>query len=210
MKVFVVGAKNRVSSEGNLFKSMGHDVTNDFEEANIVVFRGGEDINPAIYGEKIITGTFFNPDRDDYEIDFLDRCTEDQIVVGICRGAQLINARYGGSLWQDVDNHSGTTHNNYILNKDLVKKYGKDMVMLNSLHHQMIRKPAPTFEVLVATNISKKKKAEKQEVYRDLYDIEVAWSKDYKALLFQSHPEFGHGDTTDFFKTTFDFCMETL
>lgn len=69
-----------------------------------LVLQGGADISPQTYGEEPA-----HPDwagdrqRDAYEMELLHEFIEaGKPVLGICRGAQLINVAFGGSLYQDI------------------------------------------------------------------------------------------------------------
>lgn len=69
-----------------------------------LILQGGADINPQSYGE-----TPLHPDwqgdrvRDAYEMELLHEFMEaGKPVLGICRGAQLINVALGGTLYQDI------------------------------------------------------------------------------------------------------------
>jgi len=69
-----------------------------------LILQGGADINPQSYGESPL-----HPDwqgdriRDAYEMELLHEFMEaEKPVLGICRGAQLINVALGGTLYQDI------------------------------------------------------------------------------------------------------------
>jgi putative glutamine amidotransferase len=79
-----------------------------------LVLQGGADISPQFYGEEPL-----HPDwagdriRDAYEMELLHEFIEaGKPVLGICRGAQLINVALGGSLYQDIATQieSAATH----------------------------------------------------------------------------------------------------
>lgn len=209
-KFFVVSQGEFKTPERRVFEGMGYEHTDKLEDARIVIFRGGEDINPFYYGEKRLPGTFYNDVRDSYEAGVFSDCEEDQILVGICRGAQFLNCLFGGTLWQDVDKHAGAPHINTILDKKLSSRWGNPTVTLNSYHHQMVRDLAEGFDPLVATALSTRKVSERAEVQNEGWDMEVAWSKEKKTLLFQAHPEFGHDETERFFKSVFTHVTEGL
>lgn len=69
-----------------------------------LVLQGGADLNPAAYGEEPIRPEWAGDrTRDMYEMEFLHEFLESgKPVLGICRGAQLINVAMGGSLYQDI------------------------------------------------------------------------------------------------------------
>jgi putative glutamine amidotransferase len=69
-----------------------------------LMLAGGADIDPASYGEAAhpeTTGTV--PERDAFEITLVRRAVEqDMPVLGICRGMQLLNVAFGGTLLQHL------------------------------------------------------------------------------------------------------------
>lgn len=70
-----------------------------------VVVMGGVDIDPAVYGEEVTADNvhFTNRAADEYEVGLIrDAAEGDAPVLGICRGSQLINVAFGGSLIQDL------------------------------------------------------------------------------------------------------------
>ncbi|PYV13030.1 MAG: hypothetical protein DMG21_22100 [Acidobacteria bacterium] len=69
-----------------------------------ILFTGGEDVDPALYDEKKEYDTVeANRARDDFELALLDRALKARRpIFGICRGVQLINVKFGGSLYQDL------------------------------------------------------------------------------------------------------------
>jgi putative glutamine amidotransferase len=69
-----------------------------------VLFTGGEDVDPAFYDETPVSPTVkVNHTRDEFELRLLERALEARCpILGICRGAQMINVGFGGSLYQDL------------------------------------------------------------------------------------------------------------
>jgi len=129
-----------------------------------IIFTGGEDFDPSYYNERPIPQMGkINAHRDEFDIKLLHLAVEQGVpVLGICRGLQLINIAYGGSLYQDL---SAQYHDNSIRHRqrqpkedashsvlveentvfaDIVKDR---MLMVNSSHHQAIKKVAPGFHV---------------------------------------------------------------
>lgn len=102
---------------------------NSPEEADIVVFSGGADINPNLYGCKRHETTHFYQQRDDLEVSCFKKLKPNQVVIGICRGAQLVTALNGGKLIQNVSGHCSGPH--MITNGDTKFK-------IESIHHQMM------------------------------------------------------------------------
>ncbi len=95
-KIYVVGGSNGYANwmEGEIVSTM--------QEADLVVFTGGEDVNPALYDKRAHPATYFNRRRDSEEIvAFDDARSLNKKIVGVCRGAQLLCALAGGILVQN-------------------------------------------------------------------------------------------------------------
>lgn len=88
-------------------------------------------------------------------------------VLGICRGEQLMNVAFGGTLYQDIPSQvkSGVIKHNqkapgwygtHTINIDktslLYKQTGKESVAVNSFHHQAVKDVAPGFRVTARSN----------------------------------------------------------
>lgn len=120
-----------------------------------ILFSGGGDINPFIYGD---TDNEFalgiDDDRDHLEIDHLRLAVDNGIpFLGICRGLQLINVALGGNLYRDLTRQRSSSiphdwhpsrkylaHSVSVDPKSLFHRFGFDANhMVNSLHHQGIR-----------------------------------------------------------------------
>ena len=130
-----------------------------------VIFTGGEDYDPAYYNERPIPqmGTI-NAPRDKFDIKLLQLAAERGIpVLGICRGAQLINIVFGGSLYQDLpaqyvdtsirhrQRQSSTEASHAVIVEDhtVFADIVKDrMLMVNSSHHQAVKDVARGFRVV--------------------------------------------------------------
>src|SRR5699024_9843165 len=76
-----------------------------------VIFAGGEDFDPALYGSNaydLVENYSTDQDRSDLELLSL-AIEEGKPILGICRGMQLINIYYGGSLYEDLPSQFGTS-----------------------------------------------------------------------------------------------------
>ena len=117
------------------------------------LFTGGQDVSPELYGMKDTTGTIIpSPERDRVETLLLEKALQaDKAVLGICRGLQFINVFLGGTLWQDLPSQHpsdivhrqgkpyGVPTHKVMLNGDLKTLLGKDILEVNTLHHQAVK-----------------------------------------------------------------------
>ncbi len=110
---------------------MGTKFVKNMEDADLVVFTGGQDINPSLYGEPRHPLTHYSQRRDDYEVtEFKKAQSMGKNLLGICRGAQLLCAMAGGKLVQHQENNgSHVVHRNDI-------EFGPDEYLVTSCHHQ--------------------------------------------------------------------------
>lgn len=124
MKVFVVG-----SATGYANFLEGRTLVDSVEEADVVLFTGGEDVDPSLYGCRKSDRTYSNIDRDLKEAEVFKTIKPNQLALGICRGSQFLCVMNGGLLVQHCTNHAiGVTH--AICNDKMTYE-------ITSTHHQM-------------------------------------------------------------------------
>lgn len=125
-----------------------------------VLFTGGEDIAPERFGksnERALCGTI-REDRDEHELRVVDEARKRELpMLGICRGLQLLNVAYGGSLITDIATAAEHTknagadarHDVVVTEKaSLVRVLaGADRGHVNSSHHQAVDRLAEPFVV---------------------------------------------------------------
>lgn len=80
IKVYVVGYSTNYA---NWIKD--HVLVDKLEDANIVLFTGGEDVDPSLYGHENIR-SYTNKDRDLKEKAIFEQMNQSQLALGICRG----------------------------------------------------------------------------------------------------------------------------
>ena len=80
-----------------------------------LVLQGGADIAPQTYGEEPLSPEWAGDRvRDMYEIElFREFVSNGKPVLGVCRGHQLINVVFGGTLYQDILFQSETLHHRH-------------------------------------------------------------------------------------------------
>ncbi len=121
-----------------------------------LVLQGGADVSPQTYSQ-VATRPEWSGDRarDMYELELLHEFIEaGKPVLGVCRGCQLINVAFGGTLYQDIasDVPSAIEH----VSDDLYDSHyhevqfpqgsslaalfpAKPRALVNSIHHQAVR-----------------------------------------------------------------------
>lgn len=68
-----------------------------------IVLTGGHDVQPVLFKKSAEVDGRYDPERDRFEVEVLDRALDARRpVLGICRGAQLLNVKLGGTLKQDL------------------------------------------------------------------------------------------------------------
>lgn len=121
LKILLVGNFNYV----NWIED--YKLVDDIEDANLVFFTGGEDVDPSFYNEPKHIYTYSNTDRDIKEIEIFNKAQELGIkTVGVCRGSQLICTRAGGRLVQHQNNPGD----------HLMVNHEGDPILVTSTHHQ--------------------------------------------------------------------------
>lgn len=189
-----------MSSVVSMFLSKGYTIVDRLENADILCLTGGADIDPMLYGEKALPGTYYNESRDKIEVEaYSEAVSKGKFIFGICRGAQLICSLNGGKLWQHIEGH-GSRHTV----KEL--KTGRE-IRVSSIHHQMMRPPPEGVEIIAVCNEAHLKVSEhkiweaKSGVPDD--DVEVCYFPKSRSLCIQGHPEVGEQEFTD-------WCFELM
>jgi putative glutamine amidotransferase len=128
-----------------------------------LLMSGGEDLDPIFYGEKVeFPSVNIRKERDNFELELVKKAHFKKIpILGICRGLQLINVLFGGSLYQDLkQNKNFSDHTlkgsvgyggkhliNIMPQSKLFSILKKDKIQVNTSHHQMVKNLAEGFVV---------------------------------------------------------------
>jgi putative glutamine amidotransferase len=167
------------------------------QELDALVLQGGADVAPETYGQKPLKDEWRGDVvRDRYELALL-RCflAQKKPVLGVCRGAQLLNVAFGGSLYQDIATQCPNAHEHidvelydqfehdvtFIQGTPLAELYPKaTQLRVTSIHHQAVAELGKGIEVEAVSTLDGL-----VEAFRcpgETYARGVQW-----------HPEFHHG-----------------
>jgi putative glutamine amidotransferase len=121
-----------------------------------ILFAGGEDVDPSLYEEqKKYDSVHTDCARDEFEFALLDQALERRLpILGICRGIQMINVKFGGTLYQDLksdtaielehrqpDDRTKPVHTVTVTDPDShLSRTLQGSCRVNSLHHQAIKR----------------------------------------------------------------------
>lgn len=203
-KVYIVGGGFEYI---RLMYKLGCDGAKGVEDADVILFTGGEDVDPHLYGEVPLAKTHYSKLRDEREQKIFDRALELGIpMVGICRGGQFLNVMNKGKMWQHVSCHT----RNHLMRIEVppFNKGKRRTIEVTSTHHQMM---IPTDEAIIlgtAMEALEKDCVGYTKIGKDENDpdTEVVLYEDTHCLCFQPHPEFNHApaECVDFFEECLD------
>lgn len=125
---------------------------------------GGVDMAPQFYGEEPRDKvTCFDRELDSFELALIRAAADaKKPMLAICRGIQVLNVAFGGSLYQDIPSQLPEAHGHYQNTFSRSEPYhtvhltpgshlfailGGGELLTNSYHHQAIKKVAPGFTV---------------------------------------------------------------
>ncbi len=123
-----------------------------------LILSGGGDVHPDYYNEEMNGSKNIDTMRDEAEFKLVKAFVQNKKpILGICRGHQLLNVAFSGSLYQHISN--AELHSSGVQGVDLVhditvskdsffyKLYG-ERFSVNSSHHQAVKKLGDGFDVI--------------------------------------------------------------
>jgi len=176
------------------------DIKNLFEkpeEFKLILFSGGEDVNPSLYGHKSPDKLcYYSKSRDALDIKIFKLAIKNNIkMVGICRGLQFLNVMSGGTMIHHINNHSnGTLHS-------FISPAIDHEIYVNSLHHQMV---IPHKDAFIIGTTEKQLSTiyfgdNDQPIKRHTLDIEALYMPSINACGVQYHPEMMQNTSAGFY-----------
>lgn len=120
-----------------------------------LLLTGGEDVHPRRYSQALLFDSFvISESRDEFEFSLTAEFLKtERPILAICRGCQLLNVFFGGTLIQDLPNQAGIVHHLQTIPADLpvheiqlsengrlARCFNSTMIEVNSTHHQAIEK----------------------------------------------------------------------
>jgi putative glutamine amidotransferase len=119
------------------------------DDVDGLVIGGGDDISPDIYGGALVSSARLDPARDAMEQELVTgACARGMPVLGVCRGAQMINIALGGTLHQDAYGVFATSDKRKTIlprktvrvepGTELARIAGLEPMRVNALHSQAV------------------------------------------------------------------------
>ena len=202
MKIFILGKRENYENYASAIETCGakavfSEIPFDATKCNALLLTGGGDVSPDIYSSKNTSSFDINAEKDITEINLVKHfCITNKAILGICKGIQIINVAFGGTLTQNIENleiHSKNASDSdkihsvkAVKSTTLYNIYGEKF-SVNSAHHQAINKLSNEFEVIA---------------YSEDGIIEGIEHRNKAILAVQFHPErmtgkFKRNDTVD-------------
>jgi gamma-glutamyl-gamma-aminobutyrate hydrolase PuuD len=187
IKVYIVGDQIWYAD----FIKREHSLTTNMNEADVIIFTGGEDVFPGMYDEDTGRYTSYNDERDhEEEAKFKKAKKLKRLMVGICRGAQFLTAMNGGKLVQHVSGHGlAGTH------KILIPSENRH-IDITSTHHQMMwpfNLPEEDYSIIAHTEGLSSTYLngwdEERRLPDNFVEPEIVYYPKTNSLCIQGHPE---------------------
>jgi len=138
-----------------------HEIDQLLDRIDGLILSGGGDLEPHRYGQERHEQVWrTNFDRDDFELALVHAAHQRMMpVLAICRGMQVVNVAFGGSLIQDIPSEIGSKDHDVIghavydghqpvtiaADSKIAKATGETDMLVNSIHHQAIDQLADGF-----------------------------------------------------------------
>lgn len=116
------------------------DIDPRFKGIRGILLTGGGDIDPTLYGEENRGSKSVSRERDEFELKIIDKAFKEKLpIFAICRGQQILNVYFGGTLYQDLDMDRGIRGH---------QKRGKDDAI-----HEITIEPSTNLHSILGSNL---------------------------------------------------------
>jgi putative glutamine amidotransferase len=169
-------------------------------DIDLLLFTGGEDVNPELYGDKVGKYTGISKSRDEIEQKIFHKFGNNIPKLGICRGAQFLTVMAGGKLIQHVENH--TRAHSIVLFQEH-KFLAKNQLTsadynVTSTHHQMMypyNLSNEEYEIIAFSKLHLSEtylNGDDEEIKKPLtfVECEIVYYPRTNSLCIQAHPEY--------------------
>ncbi len=167
------------------------------QELDALVMQGGADVAPQTYGQTPIDPRWQGDVvRDRYELALLRTfLAQKKPVLGVCRGAQLLNVAFGGTLYQDIPTQCPAAHAH--VDTDLYDQLEHNVTFLQGSQLTDLYPPSAQLRVTsihhqAVAQLGKGMVVEAVSTLDGLVEA-IRWTGDAYARGVQWHPEFHHG-----------------
>lgn len=164
----------------------------DIDRLDGLLIGGGDDISARLYHGDFTLDVRIDEERDRFELVALERAIPRGIpVLGVCRGAQMINVFFGGSLHHDLDEKLWRANRYTVMPRlrieiqpgtKLAELIGHPRVFVNAIHHQAVDELASN---LIAAALDEENIIQAVEDRERQFVLGVQWHPEL--LIYHSH-----------------------
>lgn len=160
LRVFIWGNEEQYGDYAAALRLCGAEPvfskdTAQSEDCDSLLLAGGGDLHPRYYGQELVDCRNLDEARDAAEWELMERFTKTgRPILGVCRGMQMLNVFFGGTLKQHVEGHAvlpdGTDriHLTRAAEGSAFSCWWGDSFSVNSAHHQAVDRLAPCLRPL--------------------------------------------------------------